>query len=78
MAQFKETDEIGFDGDGFAMHAECGERLVEEWCIASTEEYYLKRDGKTVLASEGGDDKDCDGVWCPKCSVPVAMEKEAE
>ena len=74
--QLVETDEIGFDADGFAIHKPCGERVTEEWSITRTESYNLKRDGTAVITSEGGDDKECDGAWCDGCDTQVKIQKE--
>lgn len=73
---FKETGEVSFDTDGFAVHKRCGERLFEEWNITRFEDYHLKRDGETVLAGEGGNNRECDGVWCADCDVAVTMVRE--
>jgi hypothetical protein len=75
MTIFKETHEVEFDGDGFAVHRTCGARLTEDWSIARTESYGIKRDGTLEMLSEGGDDKDCEGVWCGYCDARVTLEK---
>lgn len=75
---FKETGEVGFDKDGWAVHKPCGTRLSEWWSVSRDEEYSIMRDGTIVLVPDGGDDKDCDGVTCDTCDVRVTLECDEE
>jgi hypothetical protein len=76
MNKMIENDMIEFDSEGYAVHRECGTRVIEEWSITRCESYHLKRDGTATLADEGGDDKECEDIWCEKCDVQVYVDRE--
>ena len=72
---FKETDVVGFDSNGFAVHKRCGKKLVESSTVSKLEGHNLKQDGTTKRAYSNDNGTEYDGVWCEQCNVRIVLEK---
>ena len=73
-ARLTETEDVGFDAQGFAVHRECGERLIEEWTITQYKGYAVKQDCDREWVGDDGSDRECEGVWCDACDVEMTLE----